>query len=99
MDQSRLRLSYAKVNQLDILLAFIRKDNVLWLQVSVDDPDVAQVLQSVEHLARHGLQHVSRHTDEQGIHTVFVQVLAQYLGDNHVMTSEAEAFIIRQQVV
>ena len=65
----------------------------------MDDPDIPQMLHSVEHLARHGLEHISWHADEQGIHTVFVQVLSQDLSDNHVMTSEAEALIVRQQVV
>ena len=65
----------------------------------MDDPDIPQMLHSVEHLACHGLKHISWHTDKQGIHTVVVQVLPQDLSDDHIMTSEAEAFIVRQQVV
>ena len=65
----------------------------------MDDPDIPQVVHSVEHLARHGLEHISWHADEQGIHAVVVQVLPQDLSDNHVMTSEAEALIVLQQVV
>ena len=65
----------------------------------MDDPDIPQVFQSIEHLARYGLQHVSWHPDKQRVHAVAVQILAQHLRDNHEVTSETEALIVSQQVV